>query len=144
MKKLLARQHASTKAMGHFYLAAVQSILLYSSESWTLTAQQLRLLDSFHHHCARHITHMHIRPLPDSTWLTPASTDVLNAAGLKSISTYIQQWRQHITEFMKKLPIFEQCCTSNTTRTTGAHTYCWLLPNTILNPPWTYQQPPHP
>jgi len=135
MKKLLCQQKASTKAMGRFYLAAVQSILLYGSESWTLTTQQLRLLDSFHHHCASHITQMHIRPLPDGSWFTPASMDVLQVAGLKPINTYIQQRRQHVTRFAKNLPIFAQCNTSKPTRTTKAHTYWWLLPNDVLNPP---------
>jgi len=121
--------------MGHFYLAAVQSILLYGLESWTLTTQQLHLLDSFHHHCARHITQMHIHPLPDGSWFRPASTDVLQAAGLKPITYYIQQHQQHVTEFAKNLPIFTQCSTSKPTRNTRAHTYWWLLPNDVLNPP---------
>jgi len=137
MKKLLARQNASTTAMGRFYLAAVQSILLYGSDTWTLTSQQLRLLDSFHHHCARHITHMHIRPLPDGTWITPASTDVLQAAGLKPISTYIQKRREHVTEFAKNLPIYAKCDKSKSTKNTGAHMYWWLLPNDIITPPAT-------
>ena len=123
--------------MGRFYLAAVQSILLYGSESWTLTDQQLCLLNSFHHHCACHITHMHIRPLPDGTWVTPASTDVLQAAGLKLISTYIQKRQEHVTEFAKNLPIYAQCDASKPTKNTLAHMYWWLLPNDVLNPPAT-------
>jgi len=134
MKKLLARQNASPIAMGRFYLVAVQSILLYGSELWMLTDQQLCLLNSFHHQCACHITHMHIRPLPDGTWVTPASTDVLQAAGLKPISTYIQKCQEHVTEFAKNLSIYAQCDASKPTKSTSSHMYWWLLPNDVLNP----------
>jgi len=81
--------------------------------------------------------HMHIRPLPDGTWLTPASTDVLQVAGLQSITTYIQKHREHVMEFTKNLPIYTQCKTSKPTKATSTHMYWWLLPNDIINPPAT-------
>jgi len=143
MKKLLARQHASIRAMGRFYLAAVQSILLYGSETWTLTKRQIHLLDTFHHHCARHITQQHIRPLPDGTWITPASKDVLEMAGLKTISTYIQQCREHITKFTRNLPVYTKSIATKSTRLTATHTYWWLQPNDILHPPPGTTTTPH-
>jgi len=45
----LARHHAPVKTMAKFYLASIQAILLYGSETWTLTQQQLQLLETFHH-----------------------------------------------------------------------------------------------
>jgi len=133
-ERLLVRQHASTKAMGCFYQVVEQSILLYGSESWALTAQQLHLLDSFHHHCMWHITHRHIQPPPNGTWITPASTEVLQEAGPKPISTYIQKHREHVTEFATNLLVYALCNTSKSAKAAGSHTYWWLLPNDVINP----------
>jgi len=143
MKKLLARQNKSIRAMGRFYLAAVQSILLYGSETWTLTKQQLHLLDTFHHHCACHITQQHIRPLPDGTWITRASKDVLEMAGLKTISNYIQQCREHITKFTRNLPVYTQSIATKPTRMMATHPYWWLQTNNILHPPSGTTTTPH-
>jgi len=77
--------------MAKFYLVAVQAILLYGSETWTLTHQQLQLLETFHHRCLRQIAHKHIHPLPNGEWETLATDTILETTGLKSIETYIQQ-----------------------------------------------------
>jgi len=129
MSKILTHQNASPKAMGRFYLAAVQLILLYGAESWTLTTTQLHLLEAFHHHCARHITHSHIRPLPNGEWVTPHNADVLEKAGLQPILTYIKNRREHITPYTRELPIYTKCTTATANTITAKHTYWWLLPN---------------
>jgi len=95
--------------MAKFYLAAVQAILLYCSETWTITQQQLQLLETFHHQCLRQIAHKHIHPLPNGEWETLATTTILETTGLKSIETYIQQQCSHILEYIKKLPIYQKC-----------------------------------
>jgi hypothetical protein len=41
-KKLLTRERASRRVMGHFYKAIVQSILLYWAETWVVYIQRRR------------------------------------------------------------------------------------------------------
>ncbi len=64
----------------------------------------------------------------------PTSMEVLQEAGLKPISTYIQKCWEHMTEFATNLPVYVLCNTSKATKTTGSHTYWWLLPNDVINP----------
>jgi len=53
IRRLLCRRGASRKVMVRFYLAVVQSVLLYGSETWVLSHRLLRRLEAFHHKCAR-------------------------------------------------------------------------------------------
>ena len=77
------------KTMGRFYLAVIQQILLYGSESWVISTRSLLRLKTFHHKCARHMAHQYIRPLPNGTWEHPDSAHVLECCGLSPIETYI-------------------------------------------------------
>ena len=56
----LKLQGADTRARGYFYKAVVQAVLLYGSESWTLTESTLKLFRSFHSRVARLLTGRHI------------------------------------------------------------------------------------
>jgi len=115
--------------MGCFYLATVQAILLYGSESWTLTQQQLRLLEAFHHRSARHIARNPIRMLSNGEWHTPRTEDVLAQVGLLPIHVYIQNCRDHIRAYAKSLPIFTKCEASTPTPITARHIYWWQMQN---------------
>ena len=44
---MLKREGANAKVMGKFYLAVVQLLLLYGSESWTISEQNMRKLTVF-------------------------------------------------------------------------------------------------
>jgi len=54
--RLLTCQGTSRKAMGFFYKATVQAVLLHGAEIWMLTQPLLCMLHSFHHHCTRYLT----------------------------------------------------------------------------------------
>ena len=97
-KKLLRREGASPRVMGHFYKAIVQAVLLYGAESWVLTPQLITKLRTFHRKAARFITNRHIRPKADESgaWVYPDSASVLEDAGLFEIETYIQRRRDTI------------------------------------------------
>ena len=97
---LLIRDGASSRAMGYFYKAIVQAILLYGSETWVPADRMLKLLNSFHHKCARHIAQDPIRLQPDGTWHTPRSHLVLEQCGLHSMADYIQRRKDTITSFV--------------------------------------------
>ena len=54
---VLAHERASPKVSAMFYKAAVQAVLLYGCEMWSLTSRMLDVLESFHHWVARKLTH---------------------------------------------------------------------------------------
>jgi len=55
-KRLLTRENASRRVMGHFYKAIVQSILLYHTQTWVITPKHMQKLRMFHRKCARYIS----------------------------------------------------------------------------------------
>ena len=59
--KILKQEGANSVCMGKFYLAIVQALLLYGSESRVISAKNLKKLESFHKRAVRHMTGQHIR-----------------------------------------------------------------------------------
>ena len=91
-KRLLTREHASGRVMGHFYEAIVLSILLY------INPKKMQKLRTFHRDCARYITKQIIRPANDGTdeCIYPSSESVLEDAGLFEIEAYPKTARYSI------------------------------------------------
>lgn len=89
MCEILRRDTANPKVMARFYVAVVQSQLLYGSETWVLSARLIQRLEHFHHRCAREIAHRPIERQFDGTWVRPDTDEVLDICGLSPITTYI-------------------------------------------------------
>jgi hypothetical protein len=68
----LSKTGVSPRHIGYFYKAIVQSVLLYWSETWTVTPQMLATLDGFHHQIARKIANQQPIRHPDNTWTYPS------------------------------------------------------------------------
>jgi hypothetical protein len=59
--RFLSKDQADPKSMASVSRTVVQAVLLYAgSESWVLTQQVKRSLQSFHHKCASYIMGQHI------------------------------------------------------------------------------------
>ena len=50
---LLRRENLPPRVCGMFYKAVVQSVLLYGSETWTLSASSMKCLEGFHYLASR-------------------------------------------------------------------------------------------
>jgi hypothetical protein len=87
--RVLSAEGATPRVMARFYLAIVQSVLLYGSESWVLSTRDSKRLERFHARCARYMSHRHLRQLPDGSWSHPHTAAILEICGLSPISTYI-------------------------------------------------------
>jgi len=111
--------------MGWFYKATIQAVLLYGAETWTLTQPLQRLLDSFHHRCARYLSRMTNTQQPDGTWLIPPSATALANAGLHPISTYIRRHVDTILPFIQTRAILWECRTSQPTQAAANHPIWW-------------------
>jgi exonuclease III len=94
--RVLSSLGATPRIMARFYLAIVQAILLYGSETWNISQRSLRRLETFHHRCARYIAHRHIHRLVDGTWIYPSSIEILDICNLSPISTYIALRKQRL------------------------------------------------
>ena len=95
--------------MADFYKAVVMVELLYRSESWVLLERMLRMLNSFHHRCARYIAGEHIREVREGVWHCPSSTQILEKCSMYSIKEYIRRRRKTVERFSQKRKIYKQC-----------------------------------
>jgi hypothetical protein len=91
IQTILLHQGASPKTSSNFYKAVVQAILLYASETWNITDQQLTSLNGFHNKVTRHISDHRIRRIHPSSdvWLYPDIEKARKATNIKQLSTYI-------------------------------------------------------
>ena len=62
--KMLKREGANAEKMGQFYVTIVMSVLIYGSESRTITGKNLVRLKSFHSRALRYMAGRHIRKKP--------------------------------------------------------------------------------
>ena len=88
--------------MGNFYRAVVQAVLLYGSETWTISDRIRTLIDSFHHKCARYIVREFIYPREDGEWHVPATEEVLSKCGLKRIDEHIKKRREGLEKYLSQ------------------------------------------
>jgi ssDNA-binding Zn-finger/Zn-ribbon topoisomerase 1 len=105
LSRPLIQTGVSPRYQGYFYKAVVQSVLLYGSESWTMTPQMLAVLRSFHHKIARRISGYLPQRNQDDTWHYPPITEALETAGLFPIEHYIRVRQNTIATYIATRPI---------------------------------------
>ena len=93
---------------GMFYQAVVAAVLLYGSESWVVSAYDLRALEGVHVEAARRLTGMRPKKRGE-TWVYPKSEDVLREAHLRTIRESIARRRQTVLRAIADRPILEEC-----------------------------------
>ena len=99
LSRVLKGKGASARYRSRIYLIVVSTVLLYGSETWVVTDRMRRVLEAFHHGCARHITRKYIHRVSDGEggdefWVYPSTAMVLKEACLKPIMDYITEHRQ--------------------------------------------------
>jgi len=111
--------------MGLFYKATVQAILLHGTETWALTQPLLRMLRSFHHHCAQYLAQMVNTQNDDGTWIVAPSQAAREAAGLLTIEEYVQQRVDTFLPFIRSRNIYRECQDSSATQAAAHHPIWW-------------------
>jgi hypothetical protein len=93
-----------------FYKAAVQTVLLYGSETWVLSPDMLAKLEAFHRRIAKCLTgrdvfylrrerHRDCSPLGNT----------MKEAGLWPLEEYITRRRNRLVDFVVTRPLFALC-----------------------------------
>ena len=127
-KVLTAKKGVDCRTMGYFYKAIVQAVLLYGSETWTITESTMKKLRSFHARVARYICNRHIRPLPDGTWHLPPTEEVLEECGLFTIDEYIRRRRSTVMHFVREREIYDLCRAAGPVFGNPNQVVWWKLP----------------
>ena len=85
--------------MAKFYLAVVQAVLLYGSDSWVITDRDWKRLQSFHNCAIRYMTGKHIRK-KEEQWEYSDQIKLQKQCGLFSIEEYIEHRRGTLREYL--------------------------------------------
>ena len=99
LSRVLKGEGASARYQSRIYRIVVSTVLLYSSKTWVVTDRVRRVLEAFHHGCARHITRKYIHRVSDGEggdkfWVYPSMAMVLKEVCLKPIMDYITERHQ--------------------------------------------------
>ena len=108
----MVRDDATPQVLGMFYKAIVQTLLLFSSETWVVTPQLLHQLESFHHPAAQQIAGKQATlDVRTGVWKWPPLEGAMALTGLKPISEYIIRVRQDtIAQYVVTRPFMNMVC----------------------------------
>jgi hypothetical protein len=113
---------------GVFYKATVQAVLLYRSETWSFSPSSVKRLEGFHIRAAWRMTGNRPKRNVDGSWMYPRSADVLTAAGLKTITHYMDVRQQTVANFIVNQPIYELCAGAVRKRGSPVQPFWWDQP----------------
>ena len=97
---VLSREGADACTSGQIYLAVVQLIILYGSETWVMTPRIGRVLGKFYHRMAHRLTGRQPRQGRDRVWVYPLLEDVMSEAGLQEVETYVYLQQNTVSQFI--------------------------------------------
>jgi hypothetical protein len=126
-RRILARDAATPQISGMFYKAIVQTVLLFSSETWVVTPTLLQQLESFHHAAVRQIAGKRATlDVRTGVWKWPPLEGAMALAGVKPISEYIRVRQDTIAQYVATRPIMDMCNLALRRRgNTSTRTYWW-------------------
>ena len=111
-----------------FYKATIQAVLLFGSETWTLTPTAMKQLEGFHVRAAWRMAGPNNRPRLDpetKIWHYPSTEDVFEEVGLFSVAHYILVRRQTIAAYIVHRPIFSMCTGAGRRRGSSPRQFWW-------------------
>ncbi len=109
VSRVLRAENATPKTCGMFYKATVQAVLLYGSETWSLSPSSMKRLEGFRICAAWRMSGKRPERNVDESWMYPRSEEVLEAVGMKSIAHYVDVRRQTVAIFIVNQKIHELC-----------------------------------
>ena len=121
---VIAKDSVPAPIAGMFFRVVVESVLLYGSETWSLSPTALRCLDGFQVEAARRFTGMLPKKRGD-VWVYPKSADVMAAAGLRPIRESILRRRRTVLAAIEGRKILEECREAERQPESPARQYWW-------------------
>jgi len=108
-----------------FYKGVVQTVLLFGSESWTITDAMMTVLKGFQHRTARRMANMMAYKGPGDKWIYPPLEEALKKAGLYAMEHCVYKRQQRIVDYISTRPIWAHCMAASKKPGTPARTICW-------------------
>ena len=109
LTKILGREGEDKITAGRFYVAVVQAVILFGSETWVLNTCFEKVLTEFHHQAARRMVGMGPKCHPDRAWVYPPIGATLAMVGLEEIGVYIACRQNTVAQYIATRPIMDLC-----------------------------------
>ena len=109
LSQVLGREGADPKVSRTFYTAVSKAVLLFGGETWVLTPQIEKVLDSLQSRVARNIMGRQPRRKKDGRWEYPPLADALWGAGMVGIRTSITQRQNMVAQYISTRIILDLC-----------------------------------
>jgi hypothetical protein len=106
---MLRAESATARTSGMFYKATMQAVLLYKSETWSLSPTSIKRLEGFHIRAAWQMSGLRPEKKPNGSWSYLCSKDVLDVASMYTIAHYMDMRWQTEANFIVNQPIWELC-----------------------------------
>ena len=100
MVQILSMERADARTSGHNYLAVVQLVMIYGSDTWILTPRIKRVLGRFHHSVYLRLTGRQPWKGREVGWFYPPLEYVMVEAGLTEVETYISRLQNTVTQYI--------------------------------------------
>jgi hypothetical protein len=98
--RVLRAENVTARTCGMFYKATVQAILLFGSETWSLSPTSVKRLEGFHICAVWRMSGMRPERKANGSWSYLRSKDVLEAARMQTIAHYMDVRRQTVANFI--------------------------------------------
>lgn len=109
-ERVLSSKGADLGTLKEFYRCIIISILLYGSDTWTLTKKNKRILETFHNKCCRYITKDYIHKINEDEWYLPDMKKVLEKLKLNKIEDYVKDRKMNLSErYSRRCEILKVC-----------------------------------
>ena len=101
---------------GRFYVAVVQAVLIFGSDTWVLTPHFEKSLEGFHHRAVQRMSGMGPKCQQYGTWVYTPIGAVLATVGLEDIGVSIARCQNTVAQYIATHPIMEFCLAAERSR----------------------------
>lgn len=130
ISRVLHREGADIKVKSTFYRTIIQAVLLYGSESWTLTRTYRKMVDRFHKSAARRMAGVYPIEITEGEWTWPRSATYFKTCNLQTATDYICKRQATTRSWMEEnrsiwMRALEEEAHLNKVQGTQVRTYWW-------------------
>ena len=109
LSRILSREGADTRVLGHFYKEVSQGVFLFGAETWVLTPRMEQALDSFQHRVARRLTRRQPRRQGGGSRAYPPLEEATEEAGFEGTRKSVTRRQNMAMQYIVTRPIMELC-----------------------------------
>ena len=109
LSRVLSREGADARTSGRIFVAVVQTVLLYRSETWEMTPHIGKVLVRFHHRVAGRLTVQQPQRWRDGGWVYPPLAEEMEEALLQEVETYASHHQNIVAQLITTRPIMDLC-----------------------------------